>query len=85
MSEGLLQSFRDTFGEYYLVWPMRCASSPSGAGILGSLLSMGIYGLTTSQTYFYFSKYPKDKPWTKCLVGALWALNTLHSTLSALH
>ncbi|KAJ7662707.1 hypothetical protein DFH06DRAFT_1471479 [Mycena polygramma] len=65
MSEGLLQSFRDTFG----------------AGIIGSLLSMGIYGLTTSQTYFYFSEYPNDKPWTRRLVGALWALNTLQSTL----
>ncbi|KAJ6588874.1 hypothetical protein B0H19DRAFT_1302510 [Mycena capillaripes] len=65
MAEELLQSFQETFG----------------AGIVGSFLAMGMYGLTTSQTYFYFVEYPKDKTWRKALVCTLWVLNTLHSAL----
>ncbi|KAJ6535514.1 hypothetical protein B0H19DRAFT_1271263 [Mycena capillaripes] len=56
MSEALIQSFRDTFG----------------AGVIGSLLAMSIYGITTSQTYFYFVEYPTDKVWMKLLVCTLW-------------
>ncbi|KAJ7863315.1 hypothetical protein B0H14DRAFT_2574954 [Mycena olivaceomarginata] len=43
-----------------------------GAGIIGCMLAMGIYGLTTSQTYFYFVEYPKDKIWLKTFVSVLW-------------
>ncbi|KAJ6518583.1 hypothetical protein DFH09DRAFT_228500 [Mycena vulgaris] len=52
-----------------------------GAGLVGCLLAMGVYGITTSQTYYYFVKYPKDKRWLKLFVSALWLLNTLHSAL----
>ncbi|KAJ7270528.1 hypothetical protein C8J57DRAFT_308203 [Mycena rebaudengoi] len=52
-----------------------------GAGIMGCLLAMTIYGVTTSQTYYYFVEYPKDKIWLKTLVSVLWILNTLHSAL----
>ncbi|KAJ7811478.1 hypothetical protein B0H14DRAFT_1471101 [Mycena olivaceomarginata] len=52
-----------------------------GAGLVGCLLAMGVYGITTSQTYYYFAKYPKDKRWLKLFVSALWLLNTLHSAL----
>ncbi|KAJ7624070.1 hypothetical protein DFH06DRAFT_1230318 [Mycena polygramma] len=65
MSEAILEFSRDTFA----------------AAAIGAMLSMGIYGLTTSQTYFYYSEYPHDKPWTKALIAALWALNTVHSAL----
>ncbi|KAJ7248757.1 hypothetical protein C8J57DRAFT_715870 [Mycena rebaudengoi] len=52
-----------------------------GAGLVGCLLAMGVYGLTTSQTYYYFVEYPKDKIWLKLFVSVLWFLNTLHSAL----
>ncbi|KAJ7885968.1 hypothetical protein B0H14DRAFT_2698622 [Mycena olivaceomarginata] len=39
-----------------------------GAGLVGCLLAMGVYGITTSQTYYYFAKYPKDKRWLKLFV-----------------
>ncbi|KAF7360361.1 hypothetical protein MVEN_00765800 [Mycena venus] len=63
MSDALLQSFQETFG----------------AALIGGLLAMGLYGLTTSQTYFYFVEYPNDKIWRKTLVCTLWVLNTIHS------
>ncbi|KAJ7778098.1 hypothetical protein B0H16DRAFT_878205 [Mycena metata] len=60
---AILQSFHQTFG----------------AALFGALLAMGMYGLTSAQTYSYFLEYPKDETWTKSLVWALWALNTVHS------
>ncbi|KAJ7033716.1 hypothetical protein C8F04DRAFT_1103942 [Mycena alexandri] len=62
---AILQSFQQTFG----------------AGLFGGLLAIGMYGLTTSQTYLYFVEYPKDETWTRILVWALWALNTVHTAL----
>ncbi|KAJ7265560.1 hypothetical protein C8J57DRAFT_1511322 [Mycena rebaudengoi] len=58
MSAFLPHAFAQTFRESF------------GAGIIGCLLIMGIYGVTTSQTYFYFVEYPKDKIWLKTLVGS---------------
>ncbi|KAJ7256709.1 hypothetical protein C8J57DRAFT_1517347 [Mycena rebaudengoi] len=69
MSDFLPHAFAQTFRESF------------GAGIIGCLLAMRIYGVTTSQTYFYFVEYPKDKIWLKTLVSVLWILNTLHSAL----
>ncbi|KAJ7319238.1 hypothetical protein DFH08DRAFT_890621 [Mycena albidolilacea] len=65
LPHAFVQYYRDSFG----------------AGIMGCMLAMGIYGLTTSQTYFYFVEYPKDKIWLKTFVSFLWLLNTLHSVL----
>ncbi|KAJ7754423.1 hypothetical protein B0H16DRAFT_1886544 [Mycena metata] len=62
---AILQSFQQTFG----------------AGLFGGLFAMGMYGLTTSQTYLYFVEYPKDETWTKILVWAIWGLSTIHSAL----
>ncbi|KAJ7927573.1 hypothetical protein B0H13DRAFT_1970947 [Mycena leptocephala] len=63
MAEALVQTFQETFG----------------AAIMGGFLAMGLYGITTSQTYFYFVEYPKDKNWRKILVWVLWVLSTLHA------
>ncbi|KAJ6449701.1 hypothetical protein C8R47DRAFT_1321940, partial [Mycena vitilis] len=65
MKEAILQLSQDTFA----------------AAAIGAMLSMGIYGLTTAQTYFYYSEYPHDKPSTRALIAGLWALNTVHSAL----
>ncbi|KAF8138081.1 hypothetical protein K438DRAFT_725807 [Mycena galopus ATCC 62051] len=65
MSDALVQSFQETFG----------------AAIIGGFLAMALFGLATSQTYFYFVEYPKDETWRKCLVCTLWVLNTVHSAL----
>ncbi|KAJ7715232.1 hypothetical protein B0H16DRAFT_1742121 [Mycena metata] len=41
-----------------------------GAALFGALLAMGMYGLTSAQTYSYFLEYPKDEKWTKSLPEA---------------
>ncbi|KAJ7185595.1 hypothetical protein C8R46DRAFT_1061124, partial [Mycena filopes] len=65
MADALVQTFQEAFG----------------TGLISGLLAMGMYGLTTAQTYYYFIEYPKDKMWTKVLVWTLWILNTVHSAL----
>ncbi|KAJ7185596.1 hypothetical protein C8R46DRAFT_382943 [Mycena filopes] len=65
MAEALIHTFKEAFG----------------AGLICGLFAMGMYGLTTAQTYYYFVEYPKDRPWAKILVWALWILNTVHSAL----
>ncbi|KJA15314.1 hypothetical protein HYPSUDRAFT_72104 [Hypholoma sublateritium FD-334 SS-4] len=40
-----------------------------GALLIGALLTMAIYGITTLQTYFYFLSFPKDGRRTKLLIG----------------
>ncbi|KAJ7894330.1 hypothetical protein B0H14DRAFT_803169 [Mycena olivaceomarginata] len=55
LPDAFVQYYRDSFG----------------AGVMGCMLAMGIYGLTTSQTYFYFVEYPRDGIWLKTFVSVL--------------
>ncbi|KAF5371827.1 hypothetical protein D9615_009571 [Tricholomella constricta] len=52
-----------------------------GAMFIGALLTMSVYGITTLQTYFYYTYYPKDAYGTKALVAIIWMLDTLHVIL----
>ncbi|KAJ7661969.1 hypothetical protein DFH06DRAFT_1471616 [Mycena polygramma] len=50
-----------------------------GAGIVGSWCGVMLYGVATSQVYFYFTEYPKDGIKLKILVSTVWILNTLQA------
>ncbi|KAF9069247.1 hypothetical protein BDP27DRAFT_1447835 [Rhodocollybia butyracea] len=52
-----------------------------GTMLICALVSMGLYGITTLQTYFYFLNYGYDRISMKALVGVVWALDTIHSAL----
>ncbi|KAF5359597.1 hypothetical protein D9756_003383 [Leucocoprinus leucothites] len=52
-----------------------------GVMLIGAFIAMGIYGITTLQTYFYYMYYPKDEISIKWLVGVIWILDTLHIIL----
>ncbi|KAF9267699.1 hypothetical protein L218DRAFT_641497 [Marasmius fiardii PR-910] len=49
-----------------------------GAMLIGAMISMGLYGITTLQTYFYFRHYERDNLEVKSLVSAVWILDTVH-------
>ncbi|KIK10263.1 hypothetical protein K443DRAFT_670885 [Laccaria amethystina LaAM-08-1] len=53
-------------------------NSTFGAMLIGSFITMVIYGITTLQTYFYYLSFPKDIYWMKLLVALIWFLDTLH-------
>jgi len=52
-----------------------------GAAYIGSMISMGLYGLTSLQSYLYYAYYPKDSSSLKLLVAILWALESLQVAL----
>ncbi|KAK0485214.1 hypothetical protein IW261DRAFT_1591412 [Armillaria novae-zelandiae] len=52
-----------------------------GAMLIGALVTMAIYGITTLQAYFYFITYPQDSPGIKSYVGLIWVLDTVHVVL----
>ncbi|KAF9450352.1 hypothetical protein P691DRAFT_758270 [Macrolepiota fuliginosa MF-IS2] len=56
-------------------------SNTFGVMLIGALITMSIYGITTLQVYFYYMSYPKDEWWMKWLVGAIWTLDTIHVIL----
>ncbi|KAK0193789.1 hypothetical protein F5146DRAFT_400262 [Armillaria mellea] len=43
-----------------------------GAMLVGALVTMVTYGITTLQAYFYFMTYPQDSPGIKSFVGLIW-------------
>lgn len=45
------------------------------------MITSVLYGITTLQTYFYFTYYPKDDQAIKTLVTGIWMLDTLHTGL----
>lgn len=50
--------------------------------LIGSLIAMGLYGITCLQTVFYYRAYSGDRWSLKALVGIVWALETTHMCLS---
>ncbi|KAK0204796.1 hypothetical protein DFS33DRAFT_694886 [Desarmillaria ectypa] len=49
-----------------------------GAMLIGALVTMVTYGITTLQAYFYFMTYPQDSAGIKSFVGLIWTLDTVH-------
>ncbi|KDR76332.1 hypothetical protein GALMADRAFT_247721 [Galerina marginata CBS 339.88] len=50
-----------------------------GAMLIGTFVTMILYGITTLQAYFYYLSFPKDGKQTKLLVLLIWLLDTFHS------
>ncbi|KAJ7222165.1 hypothetical protein GGX14DRAFT_428160, partial [Mycena pura] len=50
-----------------------------GAYQIGVLVSYGLFGVVTTQTYTYFTRFPDDSVETKTLVGFLWLCEAVHA------
>ncbi|GJE88756.1 hypothetical protein PsYK624_048390 [Phanerochaete sordida] len=62
--------------------PMDIDLTPTfGAVFIGALGMMALYGLTSLQTFIYFTFYPDDRPSLKCLVSLIWILDSFHICL----
>ncbi|KAI0709760.1 hypothetical protein C8Q76DRAFT_78668 [Earliella scabrosa] len=53
-----------------------------GAVLIGTFVSLVLYGLALHQAYHYYVSYPYDKLWLKCQVALVLALETCCSVLS---
>ncbi|KAF8212604.1 hypothetical protein K438DRAFT_1804846 [Mycena galopus ATCC 62051] len=54
------------------------ADSTLGALLVGTLLSFVLFGVTTTQTYFYSGRFPNDSRNMKLLVACVWTLELGH-------
>ncbi|KAI0750025.1 hypothetical protein C8Q80DRAFT_1269811 [Daedaleopsis nitida] len=52
-----------------------------GAVLLGTFLSLILYGMTLHQSYRYFRMFPSDKTWLKVVVCTTILLETIHMVL----
>ncbi|KAH9927672.1 uncharacterized protein B0H18DRAFT_1003213 [Fomitopsis serialis] len=57
--------------------------STMGAMLIGVVLSAMFQGITTMQTIFYYTTYPKDPIHLKLLVALLWTLDMLSLSIIA--
>ncbi|KAI0744266.1 hypothetical protein C8Q80DRAFT_1185950 [Daedaleopsis nitida] len=54
-----------------------------GAVFIGNLCVVCLYGLTTLQTYMYYSRSKNDAILLKSAIAVLWVLDTLHVILTS--
>ncbi|KAI0710227.1 hypothetical protein C8Q76DRAFT_741586 [Earliella scabrosa] len=52
-----------------------------GVILVGFVVTGSLFGVTTAQSGWYFTHYPKDRPILKCLVSVVWALEAAHLAL----
>ncbi|KAI0322366.1 hypothetical protein OF83DRAFT_797779 [Amylostereum chailletii] len=50
-----------------------------GPGLIGTILNVALYGISVTQTYYYLSKYKKDRLWMKLLVLFIFIADTVNS------
>ncbi|KAJ7512793.1 hypothetical protein B0H11DRAFT_8493 [Mycena galericulata] len=54
-----------------------------GAYEIGVLASYALLGVTTTQTYVYYSRFPNDPLRIKCLVAGIWSCEVAHAVCIA--
>ncbi|KAI0801433.1 hypothetical protein C8Q74DRAFT_491612 [Fomes fomentarius] len=52
-----------------------------GPLLIGVILGAVFYGVSLSQMYYYYTRYPRDPTYIKLLVGAVWVTDTVHQAL----
>ncbi|KAI0946641.1 hypothetical protein AcW1_010055 [Taiwanofungus camphoratus] len=52
-----------------------------GAGLIGLVVAVMLYGITNVQTYYYALNYKHDPSLTKLMVAVLWILDTAHTAI----
>ncbi|KAJ7920925.1 hypothetical protein B0H13DRAFT_2318976 [Mycena leptocephala] len=50
-----------------------------GALEIGILVSYALFGVTTTQTYIYYTRFPDDSPKIKALVAFIWVCEAAHA------
>ncbi|KAI6034846.1 hypothetical protein F5J12DRAFT_901790 [Pisolithus orientalis] len=53
-----------------------------GPFLIGLIINVFLYGVTTTQVHLYFSKHNRDKLWVKSLIVVLYLAETFNSAIS---
>ncbi|KAJ7325852.1 hypothetical protein DFH08DRAFT_816927 [Mycena albidolilacea] len=59
--------------------PPSVLAASLGALQIGVFLSHVLFGVTTTQTYIYYSRFPEDPPQLKALVSVVWICEFVHA------
>ncbi|KAG8221664.1 hypothetical protein J3R82DRAFT_1948 [Butyriboletus roseoflavus] len=54
-----------------------------GALLIGGLVAVALWGVTSAQTYIYYQRYPKDPLPLKLIVALLWLLDTFDACMTS--
>ncbi|KAF9512269.1 hypothetical protein BS47DRAFT_1089347 [Hydnum rufescens UP504] len=49
-----------------------------GAVLVSVIASASLFGILTTQCYYYALRFKQDPRWLKCIVAALWIIDTMH-------
>ncbi|KAI0334098.1 hypothetical protein GY45DRAFT_146125 [Cubamyces sp. BRFM 1775] len=52
-----------------------------GPLLIGVIICAVFYGVSLSQMYYYYTRYPRDPLYLKVLVAAVWTTDTIHQIL----
>ncbi|KAJ7364703.1 hypothetical protein DFH08DRAFT_1073310 [Mycena albidolilacea] len=55
------------------------ADSTLGALLIGTLVSFALFGVTTTQVYIYYRRFPQDSFAMKALVASVWCGESAHA------
>ncbi|KAF7289721.1 hypothetical protein MIND_01345500 [Mycena indigotica] len=55
------------------------ATDTIGALVIGVIVSIMLYGISTTQTYLYFVRFPEDSNFLRLLVIFVWLCETVHA------
>jgi len=60
------------------------ADSTLGALLIGTLVSYALFGVTTTQAYMYYGRFPEDSLKMKAMVAAVWCGEFAHTICIAI-
>ncbi|KIO05491.1 hypothetical protein M404DRAFT_999677 [Pisolithus tinctorius Marx 270] len=58
------------------------AQNIQGPFLIGLIINVFLYGVTTTQVHLYFSRHNRDKLWVKSLIVVLYLAETFNSAIS---
>ncbi|KAF7289307.1 hypothetical protein MIND_01392500 [Mycena indigotica] len=61
--------------------PQSVINNTLGALQIGTLLSYLLFGITTTQVYIYYTRFPEDAPWIRLMVAFVWILEATQTGL----
>ncbi|KAF9512301.1 hypothetical protein BS47DRAFT_1394423 [Hydnum rufescens UP504] len=53
-----------------------------GAVLVSVIISASLFGVLTTQCYYYALRFKQDPRWLKCIVAALWIIDGTHQITS---
>ncbi|KAF9043623.1 hypothetical protein BDZ89DRAFT_1059540 [Hymenopellis radicata] len=64
------------------VVPYSALAHMQGALFIGVVISVFLFGISTTQSWYYYQHYPNDRKFLKAVVATLWLFELFHAVLA---